>query len=254
MPKRLPPSLAEVPPEEPHQPQETSAETQELPTAAPDDVLRVLGGIGLPGDIEVARFDQEAPPEEEPVDPVVFVEPAPVVDIKYGVREGLDTAKKQKRIYGNERALDVLSKTERTPETDALHDQILLEEAEKQKRVYGSDAGLGYLDQRGFRTNAAQAKANGLYDKIIIEEAKKQKRVYGSGAGLDFIDSHLPRTSATKPTLDKLYDDTILEEAQKQRRVYGKDAALDYLDRHTPRTTVGVQGIEKLRQQIRDSR
>lgn len=253
MPKHLPSSLAEVPPEEPHQPQEVGAEIVEVPTAAPDDVLRVLGGIGLPGDAEVARID-EVVEIEEPIVPPVGPEPRPVTNVIYSEKDGLNTARQKHRSFGSDAALDILVQTERTGATDTLHDDIVLGGAHSKLRSYGSEAAIDYLDANGLRTDIGRQKANELYDQTILAGANAKKRGFGSESALDFVAAHNPRTSGGKTTLDSLYDDTIIAGAQGKRRSFGKDAALDFLTKYIPRTQEGAQRIETLRQQIMDSR
>lgn len=248
MPRPLPPSLGESFPD----PSEGSGNPTP-PSGRPEEILRVLGGTGLPGDTVIGRIAEDEP---EPL-VVPFGDEEEVVPIIYDASEGLNIAEVRRTWSdGAAKALDILKQTERSPETDTLYDDVILTQA--QTRVGWSDGAakaLDYLDRHRPRTLEAQAAANAFYDEVILNHARTRRSWSdGSNKALDYLDTHTTRTESAKTECDVLYDEIIISEATVRRGwSSGKSKALAYINGHTPKTAQGAQAIQDLRQEIEDS-
>lgn len=256
MPRPLPPALGESIPD----PSEGSGNLAP-PQAIPEEILRVLGGTGLPGDIDIARIDTESMQPESPEIPVFFGKEEETVPIVYAEDEGIEKALKTLSDLpstGYPKARNILTQTARGETSDSLYDQIIVNEASKilhDLPSTGFPKARNILDSYRPRTAVAQATINELYDDTILTEAKKiltDLPSTGFPKARDFVNKHRPRLDATQAQLDILHDKTIIDEARKilsDLPSTGKPKFHTFLNRQTPRTAQGAADIQNLLQQ-----
>lgn len=229
------------------------------------------GRLALTGGHHDAIGDLMAEPEEEivnepdPNDPTsdwISQDWGPGDDpnptIEFGADEGLDEARKQVGYNSDasrERALQTLSATERTDETNILHDSILRQQVDILVG-YNSDASreraMKYLNEHRFRTMDAAVSASELYDQII-ETQLGIYIGYNSDASreraLTYIDSTPPRLGSTVERFKDTHDDILVNQADTYFG-YNSDASrertLKYLDEHQPRTQSGKTRMDEL--------
>lgn len=255
MPRPLPPSLGESVPD----PGEGSDNL--APQAIPEEILRVLGGTGLPDDIDIARIDTVPVQPEFPEAPVVFGKEEETVPIIYAEDEGTEKALKilnDLPATGFPRARNILTQTARGETSDSLYDQIIVNEASK---ILNDLPATGFLRARNIldsyrpRTTDAQARINELYDGTILSEVNKilnDLPATGFPKVRDFIDKHQPRLDTTQAELDSLHDRTIIDEAEKiliDLPITGLPAFQSFLAKQSPRTVQGAADIQNLLQQ-----